>query len=261
MLQRKRFKKIENLGDQIRQDIMDVLKGKKLCIHFDGKQVKQIEEDLNITVTVERIAISVTSPDIQDSNDILLGVVQADSSKGSDQASVILNMLEYYNIVDQIYAVCCDTTASNTGQFAGAIALLTTILNVPLLWFLCRRHKLEVHISRFMEALTGEKTKGPRRGLYVKLQKAWPSAKKELNKLEDLIRFDWSKLQVGSPLYDIAREALEFGQRALVTGVFARGDYRKLCEMYVFYLGGDVPGFHFHQPGACHEARYNLLIK
>ena len=47
-----------------------------------------------------------------------------------------------------------------------------------------------------MEALTGEKTKGPRRGLYVKLQKAWPSAKKELNKLEDLIRFDWSKLQV-----------------------------------------------------------------
>ena len=112
-----------------------------------------------------------------------------------------------------------------------------------------------------MEALTGEKTKGPRRGLYVKLQKAWPSAKKELNKLEDLIRFDWSKLQVGSPLYDIAREALEFGQRALVTGVFARKDYRKLSEMYVFYLGEDVHGFHFHQPGACHEARYNLLIK
>ena len=111
MLYRKRFKKIENLGDQIREDSLDVLKGKKLCIHFDGKQVKQIEEDLNITVTVERIAISVTSPDIQDSNDILLGVVQADSSKGSDQASVILNMLEYYDIVDQIYAVCCDTTA------------------------------------------------------------------------------------------------------------------------------------------------------
>ena len=92
MLHRKRFKKIENLGDQISQDIMDVLKGKKLCIHFDGKQEKQIEEDLNITVTVERITISVTSPDIQDSNDILLGVVQADSSKGSDQAFVILNI-------------------------------------------------------------------------------------------------------------------------------------------------------------------------
>ena len=51
------LKKIENLSDQIRQDIMDVLNGKKLCIYFDGKQVRQIEKDLNITVTVERIAI------------------------------------------------------------------------------------------------------------------------------------------------------------------------------------------------------------
>ena len=41
---------------------------------------------------------------------------------------------------------------------------------------------VEVHLSYFIEALIGEKTKGPRRGLYVKLQKAWPSAKKELNK-------------------------------------------------------------------------------
>ena len=29
MLYRKRFKKIENLGDQIREDSLDVLKGKK----------------------------------------------------------------------------------------------------------------------------------------------------------------------------------------------------------------------------------------
>ena len=118
--------------------------------------MKQIEEDLNITVTVERIAISVTSPDFDDTDDILLGVVQASSSKGCDQADVILNLLEYYNIVDQIFAVCCDTTSSNTGVFSGAIVLLSTILDTPLLWFLCRRHMLEVHISHFMEALTGD---------------------------------------------------------------------------------------------------------
>ena len=60
---RKRFKKIKNLGDQIRQDI---------------------EEDLCITLNAERIAISVTTPVIQDSNDILLGVVWVKSSTGSD---------------------------------------------------------------------------------------------------------------------------------------------------------------------------------
>jgi hypothetical protein len=77
---------------------MNTLKGKRLCLHFDGKQMKQIEDDLDITVTVERIGTSVTSPDFGDSDDILLGVVQAASSKGSDQADVILNLQEYYDI-------------------------------------------------------------------------------------------------------------------------------------------------------------------
>jgi hypothetical protein len=53
-----------------------------------------MEDDLDLTVTVEKIATSVPSPDFGDSDDILLGVlgvVQAASSKGSDQADVILS--------------------------------------------------------------------------------------------------------------------------------------------------------------------------
>ena len=176
--------------------------------------MKQIEEDLNITYTVECIAISVTSPDLDVTDDILLGVVQASSSKGCDQADVILNLLEYYDIVDQISAICCDPTSSNTGVFSGAIVLLSTILDTPLLWFLCRRHMLEVHISHFMEALTGEKIKAPRRELYVKLQKVWPSVKEDIDKM-GLIKFNWKTLQVGSPLNELAKEALQFGERAL----------------------------------------------
>ncbi len=99
---------------------MNTLKGKRLCLHLDGTQMKQIEDDLDITVTVERIATSVTSPDFGDSDDILL-VVQAAPSKGSDQADVILNLLEYYDIVDLVFAVCCDTTSANKGVFSGAM--------------------------------------------------------------------------------------------------------------------------------------------
>jgi hypothetical protein len=83
-----------------------------------------MEDDIDITVTVEKIATIVTAPDFGDSDDILLGVVQAASSKGSDQADVILNLLEYYDIVDHIFAVCCDTISSNTGVFSRAIVLL-----------------------------------------------------------------------------------------------------------------------------------------
>ena len=139
--------------------------------------MKQIEEDLKITASEERIAVSVTSPDMDDTDDVLHGVFQTASSKGSDQTVAILNLLEYFNIVDQIFAACCDTTACNTGIHSGAFVILSSILNTPLLWFLCRRHMLEIHISHFMEALTEEKTKGPRKGLYVKLRKNWYSVK------------------------------------------------------------------------------------
>jgi hypothetical protein len=74
--------------------------------------------------------------------------------------------------------------------------------------------------------------------------------------MDGLTKFIWKTLQVGSPLYEIAKEALEYGSRVLSLETFARGDYRRLYELFVFYLGGDIPGFHFHQPGACHEARF-----
>jgi hypothetical protein len=71
---------------------------------------------------------------------------------------------------------------------------------------------LEVHISHFMEALTGEKTKAPRRALYVKLQKVWPIGKNEINKMEELVKFTKETFQVGSPLYELASEALHLGK-------------------------------------------------
>ena len=48
----KGFKTIKTLGDQLRQDIIETLKGKCLVLHFDGKLVKEISEELNISVTL-----------------------------------------------------------------------------------------------------------------------------------------------------------------------------------------------------------------
>ncbi len=53
---RKRFKKIEEQGDKVRRmPRMNTLKWRSLCLNFDGKQVKQIEDNLDITDTVEKI--------------------------------------------------------------------------------------------------------------------------------------------------------------------------------------------------------------
>ena len=48
-------------------------------------------------------------------------------------ADGILQLLEYYECVPQIFAVCCDTTFSNTGHLVGAIKMLTEAIYLPLL--------------------------------------------------------------------------------------------------------------------------------
>jgi hypothetical protein len=73
--------------------------------------------------------------------------------------------------------------------------------------------------------------------------------------MEELVKFTSKTHQVGSLLYELASKALQFGKRALTWETFLRGDYKKLCELFVFYLGV-VLGFHFLQPGTCYEARY-----
>ncbi len=120
---------------------------------------------------MEQIAISVTSPGLGDTDDILLGVVQAASSKGCDQANMILNLLEYYDIGEPNLCCSCVTNASNTGVYPGAIVILSDILNIPLLWFLCRRHMLEVYISHLWRRLQERRQRAPRRGHIVNLQK------------------------------------------------------------------------------------------
>ena len=73
--------------------------------------------------------LCVTTPDLEDRADFLLGVVQSEISSGSDQAHVFLN-LKYFEITDKIYGICCDTTSSNIGEFSGATSILTKILDM-----------------------------------------------------------------------------------------------------------------------------------
>ena len=74
---------------------MVVLKGKRLCLHFDGTGWT-CEEDMSISVKRERIAVSVTSPEFNDDHDVLLECYRGrELSKGRDQASTILQLLEY----------------------------------------------------------------------------------------------------------------------------------------------------------------------
>jgi hypothetical protein len=44
--------------------------------------------------------------------------------------------------------------------------------------------------------------------------------------MEGLIKCNWRTVQVGSPLFDTAKEALEFGKKGSAWEVVTRDDYR-----------------------------------
>jgi hypothetical protein len=67
-------------------------------------------------------------------------------------------------------------------------------------------------ISLTSWSLDWREDKGPRRGLYVKLQKVWPIVKNEINKKEELVKLTKETLQVGSSFYELASEALHLGK-------------------------------------------------
>ncbi len=87
-----------------------------------------------------------TSPNIGDNNSTLLGVVQAESSKGSDQAHVsrtcwiIMMLLTGY--LPSVVTILAQA-------FSGAISVLTKALNIFILWVLCPHHICETVRSTF----------------------------------------------------------------------------------------------------------------
>lgn len=252
---RKRFQVIEDMSAQIREEESLRMAGLSLIVHFDTKKVDQIEDSLYLNRTVERLAVNVSSPDVE-KLDVLLGILEIESSRGKDQANAIWEALCGWGIDEQVIGFCCDTTASNTGKYSGACANLSTSFASPQLYFMCRHHIYEVHISHILKPVFGE-TRGPCKTWYKNLHVIWPTIAEEVNSLENIVKFPWKSrfLIKGSLLHSLAVEAKEFFSTALIRDTFHRRDYTYLCQLVAFFLGAEVD-FRFRQPGAFHEARF-----
>ena len=138
-LHRNRKIVIENEAEIVREENLDKVRDLKVVLHFDTKLVKHYRTEKKMPETVERLALSLSSPQVNKPLDFLLRVLEIESSKGQDQAIAIQNILEYYELTDQIIGCSADTTASNNGKYNGAIKFLVDhVLQRPVLWPLCR---------------------------------------------------------------------------------------------------------------------------
>ena len=162
-------------------------------------------------------------------------------------------MAEWEITDEQIFANNCDSTGSQTGKNVGSIKLFQEEVNHPVLWLICRRHIMELHVKHAKEAIIGSTT-SPFEPLFQHFQQNW-------NLIVDNI--DYSNLAFFKPgtltgkLSEDLEDAKFFVKTALSLDVFPRDDYKELTELIEVFLTGKVhESFSFKRPGANHHARF-----
>lgn len=209
----------------------------QLVLHWDGKllpALKGVEK-------IDRLAIIVT----YDGKEQLLGAPQIETSSGEEQAFAVYQVVEKWGIADKIEALCCDTTASNTGRVNGACTNLEKLFNRDLLYLPCRHHIFELVLRSCFDKLMGA-TSGPNMALFQRFRETWTKLDKDdymtgSNEVPD----------------DVRLTVLGFLEHNLSTQKQPRDDYREFLELMMIFLGG-IPknGISFRIPGAVSHARW-----
>ena len=204
-----------------------------MIVHWDGKIVKVREGKSSERCCVY---ISGTLPDgtvVQK----LLGVPEIPDGTGSSQEFTVSNLLTEWNLTSNIIGVVFDTTASNTGQWRGACALIETFLEKPVLWLACCHHMAERDIKHVVQTATGD-TKKPGVKLFKRLKSSWHDLKPNID-YQNLNKFDWNSC--GDWLREEAEEVLLWALERHKDKTFPRDDYRELLELLITWLGVYVP--------------------
>ena len=72
-------------------------------------------------------------------------------------ADAVSEMIEKWDLpLQQIIALCYDTTASNSGKLKGSVKLVEAIVKHACLWLACRHHVGELHIKHVNIRIRGD---------------------------------------------------------------------------------------------------------
>ena len=127
-------------------------------LHWDSKLIQLLSG-----VTEDRVAVVISSPDIDELNQgKFLASPIIPSSSGQNQADVLVLVLQRYGVGwRSLFGFIVDTTANNLGKHNGSAIILESIIGEPVFYLPCRHHIAELHIHHASIAIRGP-TKGMR---------------------------------------------------------------------------------------------------
>jgi hypothetical protein len=226
----------EQLRSSFNSDIF-----KESIVHWDEKMLPSLTgKDM-----VERMPVLISC----EGREQLLGVPQLLAGTGEEQAKNVFQLLIDWGITDSVVAVCCDTTASNTGRLKGACVLLEQHLEKDMMYLMCRHHIYELVLRCVFEEKFGI-TSGPNIPLFKKFQEYW--GKLNTSNFNPGIEDSNVCMALSRTKNDVLQFALEFSKKEQF-----REDYRELLELTIIFLGGTPHrGISFRIPSASHHARW-----
>lgn len=204
-------------------------------VHWDGKILKGLLRKQK----TDRVAILVTSREMKQ----IIGTPEILSGTGENQANAVYESLVNCSLLDNVEALCCDSTICNTGRIKGACTILEKLLNKDLLCFICRHHIYELVLRSVFELKFGS-TSGVNVQEFTKFKNFWTSANKQ--EFESGLTDDFVK----DSLKDDKDMVLKFCFNQLKINQ-ARSDYQEFLELVIIFLEGELTnGIVFHPPGA-----------
>ena len=183
------------------------------------------------------------------SREQLLAVPKPESSSAKHQAEAISTALFDWNLLDNVQIMYCDITASNTGRFNGACAILEKTLGRELLPFACCHHIYELVLKAVFETKIKQIASSPDIPMFKKFREIWKNI--DSSNIEPSLAF----VTLRVVKRDI--QALLIFYKAKLDEDFVRNDYRELIDLCVIVLGGDTEKkLKLRSPGAMHQARW-----
>ncbi|XP_044597242.1 uncharacterized protein LOC123273832, partial [Cotesia glomerata] len=210
----------------------------RLIIHWDGKHLP----DITGRNFIERLPIIISA----EKETKILSIPKLENSTGRAMADAVFDALQEYGISEFVVGLCCDTTASNTGQFNGAAVLIEQALERDLLLLPCRHHILEVVLKAVFDCQIFNSS-GPNVPLFVRFRKEWDAL--DLTKFESGINDPIIYNILENDILDIR----EFAETQLTLN-HDRDDYLELLKLTLIFIGVVPDNVVFRVPGAMHQA-------
>ena len=231
-------------------------------IHFDAKKV--IDSSSTDRKKVETLVVSAAGPP-DHTEGKLLGTAAIKSKSetgirmGRSEAMEVNKLCESWQVSENICGMGFDTTSTNTGCENGACTIYESeLLKRKILWLACRRHVDEVIISDVWKMLFGS-TSSPDNPIFKRFR-------------DDI----WDQLITTAPFKTLEfksrqlktrrDEVIEFYTQLLTSTdecqhQLPRDDYKECAMVMLQILGVSAPqGIKWYRPGACHEARWMVVI-